>query len=730
MKGTFEWTVSVGAALLAIFLIVNAIASYQNIRHLHEDARRVAHTREVIESVGKLLGSLRDIESGQRGYVITQDRQFLEPANAGFEEYGTQLERLQILTHDSETQNRRVRKLHEQVQARLRETRNCIDLVNQGRIAEARRIVESGEGRNLMGNILETAREIEREESKLLSEREEAARRAFENAAATVFFSTVVGLAAVAVFAVLLSRHLASRGKSAEEILEQRELFRATLAGIGDAVIVTDLQCRITFLNPVAEGLTGWPAAEALGRPLEEVFVARHERTHSSVENPALRAMSQGQIHGRDDTVLIARDGTERAIGKSANRILNGVGKMTGAVLVFRDISASRKSEAELIKLASNLAEADLRKDEFLATLAHELRNPLAPIRNGLEILKLSGSDAPIDSICEVMSRQLNHLVRLVDDLMDVSRIRRNKLQLRLECVDLSSVLQSAVEICQPLIDANGLACQVTLPEEPILLRADYTRIAQVFSNLLNNAAKYTERGGRIDITATRGNEEVVVSVRDTGVGIPPAMLDRVFDLFAQVDSSLERAHGGLGIGLMLVKRLVGMHGGSVEARSGGKGCGSEFLVRLPILRNRGPSEAIEDIGPSPAGLVRRRVLVVDDNHDSAESLCRLMELMGNEIHVARDGVEAIELAARVQPEIVLLDIGLPRMNGYEVSRHIRRMPGGESILIIAQTGWGQEEDRRRSRESGIDHHLVKPIDSHALQRLLAPPPATVDPPL
>jgi PAS domain S-box-containing protein len=374
-------------------------------------------------------------------------------------------------------------------------------------------------------------------------------------------------------------------------------------------------------------------------------------------------------------------------------------------------------------RLVDDLREADRRKDEFLATLAHELRNPLAPIRNALQILRLAGNSGPImEQARTMMERQLMQLVRLVDDLLDVSRITRGRVELRKERVELAAVVQSAVETSRPLIEAAGHELMVTLAPEPIHLDADLTRLAQVFSNLLNNAAKYTEQGGHIWLTAERHGGEVVLKVRDTGLGISADMLLKIFEMFTQVDRSLERSRGGLGIGLTLVKRLVEMHGGSVEARSEGPGKGSEFTVRLPVAMASAshapqPPKGEGEKTPAPAP---RRILVVDDNKDAADSLSMMLSLAGMEARTAYDGLEAVAAAAAFHPDVVLLDIGLPKLNGYEAARRIREQPWGKDMVLVAVTGWGQEEDRRRSQEAGFNAHLVKPVDPVALQQMLA----------
>ena len=378
--------------------------------------------------------------------------------------------------------------------------------------------------------------------------------------------------------------------------------------------------------------------------------------------------------------------------------------------------------EEELRRRAEQLAEMDRRKDEFLATLAHELRNPLAPIRNSLQILRLSGGSGPIaERVHEMMERQVCHMVRLVDDLLEVSRITRGKIELRKERVELLAVIQSAVETSRPLIEEARHRLAVTLPPEPLALEADPVRLAQVIANLLNNAAKYTEEGGQIWLTARREADEAVVSVRDTGLGIPADMLPRVFDMFAQVDRTLKRSQGGLGIGLTLARTLVEMHGGRLEARSDGPGQGSEFTVRLPLAPvDQTAEEGRPQAATRPAvGLCPRRVLVVDDSHDAADSLGMMLKFLGADTRVVYDGPSALEAIRSYRPAVVLLDIGMPGMDGHEVARCVRQQPEWKNVALIALTGWGQEEDRRRSRAAGFDHHLVKPVEASALQALL-----------
>jgi PAS domain S-box-containing protein len=762
-----------------------------------------------------------------------------------------------------------------------------------------------------------------------------------------------------------------------KRVTEQREVFRVTLRSIGDAVLTTDTVGRITYINEIAESLTGWSHAEALGQPLERVFKIINEVTRKPVENPATRALREGVVVGlANHTVLIKKDGSECPIDDSAAPIRNEQGYVSGCVLIFRDVTAQRlierdkanqlltarllasivetsndaiisksldgtiqswnaaaervfgftaeeavgrhislvipperiaeedqiiaklrvgqriehfetervrsdgqriivsltispiKDEAgnvtgaskivrdvterkrtererqnfvtvvenstdfigmcdlqgipffvnraglemvglddieqarrtplpefffpedqgmivneflpsvmanghgevevrfrhfktgeprwmaykvltltnaanepvgfatvsqdvterkrladDLRRLAADLAEANQRKNEFLATLAHELRNPLAPMSNMLEVVKHSGDDREtLKRAHDTLERQLGQMVRLVDDLLDLNRITYDRLELRRSEVELSSVIQQAVEVARPLIDAAGHDLNVELPHEPIYLNADRARLAQLFGNLLNNSSKYTRPNGKISLSAKRTftptDDEVSVSVKDNGAGIPQDKLDRIFDMFMQVDLTAERSQGGLGIGLTLVKRLAEMHGGSIEARSAGEGQGSEFIVRLPVLSKL--SVAAQPIPAAAEPSPERRIMIVDDNRDAADSLAMLMEITGNKTYMAHDGVEAVEAIEKHRPEVVLLDIGLPGLTGHEVCRRVREQPWGKDIVMIALTGWGQEDDRRKSEEAGFNGHLVKPVDYDKLLELLS----------
>ena len=1116
-----------GVAAIVVLLIVSAALTYWNTRQLDTDAAWVSHTNRVRTLTADVLLSLVDAETGARGFVITGKEEFLQPYEAATGRFKGQMATLKFETRDNENQQARIRQLEERSAGVLNRLEQVI-AVRRASEKAAHALVATGEAEAKMDAVRALVREMDDEEVVLLDERAVRSARSYRTAVSTGLLTALLALAMVGVFVILLRRNLRLRATAAAALHMERERLRVTLASIGDGVIATDPEGRVTFLNEIARDLTGWTADEAHGLPLTEVFSIVNETTRKSVENPALRALAEGVIVGlANHTLLIARDGTERPIDDSAAPIRGRAGEVHGAVLVFRDITDRKKADdalreserrksavlsasldailtidgdgrvvafnpaaeslfgytqeeaigadmgelivpesmrqghrrgmahflatgeapvlnqrlemparrkdgsaitvelvitqldggdrplftgflrditahkqaeaeladrvrllalraevgaaltrhetlpeilqrcaaalvehldgafasvwvfdpredvlilrasaglythldgphgrvpmgkfkigriaqerrphltnavqgdervpeqewarregmvsfagyplliddrlvgvmamfarhalaphtldamaavaddialgidrkhtearlAELLAAESNrshrlrqvaqasltlnaattpgsvfgvvqveaqqiigatradisttetppppgalsapligrsgrpigrihladktsgafteddqailvqlahmasvalenarlyeeLREGDRRKDEFLATLAHELRNPLAPIRNSLQVMRLAGADrSAMDGSRAMIERQVQQMVRLVDDLLDISRISRGKMELRRERVELAAVIAGAVETSRPLIERLGHTLSVTLPARPVHLDADLTRLSQVFLNLLNNAAKYSEPGGRIALTAECEGDTVVVRVSDTGIGIPADMLPRIFEIFTQVDRSLERSQGGLGIGLTLVKRLTELHGGDIVARSDGPGRGSEFTVRLPVLPEAGAEPQPGPLAQKAPALPARRILVVDDNRDSADSLAMLLGILGNEVRTAYDGVEGVEAATAFRPDLAFLDIGLPRLNGYDAARRIRLLPGGAKMILVALTGWGQEDDRRRSREAGFDHHLVKPVAPEELERLLA----------
>jgi signal transduction histidine kinase/ActR/RegA family two-component response regulator len=499
--------------------------------------------------------------------------------------------------------------------------------------------------------------------------------------------------------AQLLCKVLTEAGIDCTICRDVHALCNEVRDGIGALLIAEEAIVPEEDFNALAQAIAGQPQWSDL--PVMMLT------THGADSPTAARA-----LEGLGNVMLLERPTRVGSLVSSARAALRARNRQHQ---IRVHIAEREKSEAAL-------READRRKDEFLATLAHELRNPLAPISNAAHILHMSPQGSSLEDARNIIERQVRHLARLVEDLLDVSRITRGKVELRRRRVDLSAVVVNAVETSQPLIAERGHEFALELPRESLPVDADPTRLAQVISNLLNNAAKYTPRGGRLSLAAAREGNMVAIRIKDDGIGIESTMLPKIFDMFVQVDNRLERATGGLGIGLTLVRHFVELHGGSVHAASGGPQRGSEFTIRLPLAEMpvaAAPDPPIHGNSAGAAG-TGLRVVVVDDNYDNADTMSTLLRMLGNEVRVFNSGEEALERIAQAPPDVVLLDIGMPKMNGYEVAKRIRSQPGGQDIMLVAITGWGQEIDRVRSRAAGFDHHLVKPVDFDQLQRLLA----------
>jgi PAS domain S-box-containing protein len=512
----------------------------------------------------------------------------------------------------------------------------------------------------------------------------------------------IIGLSKVA-------RDVTARKQAELALRESEGKFRALASHAPVGIFQTGRNGENVFVNESWCAMAGLTPEEARGDAWTTAIHPEDRQRILAGWKAATEAGRESEARFR----FLRPDGTVTWIQGTAVPLCNDAGELVGYIGTVADITAHKRFEEEL-------READRRKDEFLALLAHELRNPLAPIRTGLELMRLAGDDRRVaEEVRTMMERQTQQMVRLIDDLLDVNRITRGAIELRRAPVELSLIIDNAVDTARPAIDEAGHRLKVLLPPQPILLDADATRLAQAVSNLLNNAAKYMPRGGDIVLSAERQESNVVISVADTGIGIPAEMLDRIFDMFTQVDRSIERSQGGLGIGLTLVKRLVELHGGTVEAHSAGPGKGSEFAIRLPILRRSASAVCVNDEGGQlPAG--RRRVLVVDDNENGANVLGMLLTALGNEVRSCYDGLTAIDIASEFHPDIILLDLGMPKFNGFDTAIRIRQEPWGKDIVLAALSGWGQDEDKRRTRQAGFDYHFVKPIEPAALRRLLA----------
>lgn len=852
MRPSLDKLLQAAAAAVVGLLVVNIGLIVRNTGQLRGDAEWVAHTREVIAGLENVFSLMKDAEAGFRGYVITGDEAYLEPFDKASAAVDAQIKNVEQLTQDNAEQQARFPRLRMLITDKLSFMEAGRDLMKSEGFAATQRLILPGHGKQLMNDLRELTSEMIAQEKVLLKARSNRARRTYVVALASGLACGLLALVSVGAFLFVMRRLLRVRAAAAAVIAEQAERLRTTLASIGDAVIATDMDGKVTHLNAVAETLTGWSQEEAQGKALEKVFHIVNETTREVVESPVIKALREGVIVGlANHTILIAKNGSEHAIDDSAAPIRCKDGKIVGCVLVFRDVSEERaadralrtsegrksailtsaldciismdhegrivdfnpaaektfgfscaevigrtvaetiippeyrgaherglahfaatgegpvlgkrlelpaqradgsqfpcelaithtrlpdqppfftaylrditeqKQSREALRLAAEqLTQADRNKDEFLAMLAHELRNPLAPMRNAVQLLNMAGvGEEDLHKAQHILERQIENMGRMINDLLDVSRITKGKIELRKKPVKLESILTASASLIRTSLADHGQELTVSMPKETVYLNADATRLEQVFGNLLSNACKYSGDGSHISLKAECNGAaqppEVRVTVSDDGLGIAPELLPHVFDLFVQSTRSLDRAHGGLGIGLTLVQRLVALHGGRVEAHSGGPGKGAEFVVRLPVLNETPP--------PPPPAMPKasetpRRILIVDDNMDSALTMATLQTRRGHKTRTAFTGPDALSVAAEFNPDVVLLDIGLPGMDGFEVARRLRAVPAFQKIQLIAMSGYGRAEDRALAKEAGFDEYLVKPIELDVLRECL-----------
>jgi PAS domain S-box-containing protein len=982
------WAISL--ALVAAALIGNCLLSYRNAETLIAGRAAIGQSRLTLYAINDLLSTLKDAETGQRGYLLTGKQTYLTPYHAATEALTQKFSALKTLLADSPQQLQRLSALEPLIALKLDELRHTIDLNDTGNHDAAIALVDTDQGMQTMQAIRHGIDALRTAEIDVQVARDEHAAQLYTRSQYSLLLGMIVGLALIALTVALLRRDLRARARAANDLFIQREWFSTTLRSIGDAVIVTDTGGRVVLLNPVAEALTGWDNAAAAGKPLLEIFDIINEGTRQPAQDPVARALAEGKIVGlANHTILRSRDGREYVIEDSAAPTYNASGAIQGAVMVFHDSTQRRQAEIELsaasreiarranaavasertlntilenapigismtgpgpdfpvmvmssqmrewlgsaenmpshavyrkllpdgsvppaallplnramhdgvvvrdepwiverpgkprltmvvnvapvrdsdgvvvgavhswvdmterqrldrelrliesrlrvlvesdviglilsfdhggnvaqansallnmlrledediasgkVNLAAltpveyrtidayafgelaafgsctpyekefvrkdgarisvvvgyakvaqatdeyvgfaldvterkqlegqlrNQAEqlmlADRRKDEFLAMLAHELRNPLAPLRNAVHLLEIDRQQhwAAVEKVLPSMRRQIDQLVRMVDDLLDAARISQNKIVLERSPVELKPILHAAMETIQPLVQERKQHVESDFCAQPLYVDGDSARLIQTFTNLLHNATKYTDDAGHIRVTLGAEDGTAVVRVSDTGQGIDADLLPRIFDTFTQADQSLARSAGGLGVGLALVRRLSELHGGEVHASSEGPGRGSQFEVRLPRCPPPAAAQpaATTDAAQSESPRARR-VLVVDDNRDLATSTAALLELWGHAAHVVYNGNEVLGAVQTFRPDVVLLDIGLPEVNGFDVAQRIRAEPDLSGVRLIAMTGYGQDRDRQRARAAGFDSHLVKPVQPEALR--------------
>lgn len=696
----------VAAGVSVVVLTAAGVAGYSSVKTLSDASDERVRSKEISIALEQTLSALRDAEIGHRGYLLTGRRAYLAPYTAAVTRVDRRLATLRSLGVPETIAPSRFAELEQLARRRMERLARGIALRDAGQAQAALNLVLTDEGKILMDRIREITELMQQQEAVRYQQHLER-----ERSARTVSRWSSWAVSALAIALLVLLGFIVRRDTA--KVRASEEQLAITLRSIGDAVIATDAAGLVTLMNPVAEQLTGWSAGTARGQSLDAVFRIISEDTRNTVESPVSKVLREGRIVGlANHTLLIRRDGTELPIEDSGAPILDKGGFVIGVVLVFRDASRERAAERDLL-------EADRRKDEFLATLAHELRNPLAPIRHAAKIARApAATPSQVEWAHGVIERQGNNMARLLDDLLDVSRITRGTLQMRKERVELQTIIDAAVEIARPAVEARHHTLTVDCPRQAVLC-VDPMRLAQVIANLLTNAAKYTPPKGQIRIAAHIQGDELNLQVSDTGIGLSADMIPRVFEMFAQVGTILDKSEGGLGIGLALAKGLVELHGGSIAAHSAGVGSGSTFTVRLPVEQSTAAKSPDTGSGTDAVQGPGRCVLIADDNVDSAESLAVLLRLQGHQVEVVHDGAAALRRLEESRPQFALLDIGMPKINGYEVARRTRAQPWGASITLIALTGWGQEQDRRDALEAGFDHHLLKPVDTDLLAQTL-----------
>lgn len=499
--------------------------------------------------------------------------------------------------------------------------------------------------------------------------------------------------------------------------LWEAELFRLLVENVKDyAIFIVGVDGKVLSWSKGGERLCGWKEEEIKGQSADILFTP--EDRQSGVPEKELREALETN-RGEDDRWQIRKDGSRFWCSGMVTPLRDENGQLRGFAKIMRDLTEKKLAQEKLQETEAALRIANLQKDRFLAVLSHELRNPLAPIRNTLQIISQLTKDSPqLQLACEMMDRNVRVLTRLIDDLLDLSRIASGKVQIDRELVEVGVIMERGVEMARSTIEVRNHSLIVTLPKEALWIQGDPIRLRQVMMNLLTNAAKYTDEGGKIWFSAEREGDSALIRVRDTGIGIEPDKLPHLFDMFTQVEASSNRTQGGLGIGLSVVRKLVELHGGTVDARSGGRGTGSEFIVRLPVVTT-GSIEQGPSLGPAKPTERSLRVLVVDDNADSADSMAMLLKLSGHEAQAVYSGAEALHLAKTHQPQVIFLDLSMPLMDGYQVAQRLQLSLDMSKIVLIAMTGYGHEADRQRSREAGFTYFLVKPADPQQLQELL-----------
>ena len=719
-----------------VLLAANAIVSVRATRDLVESDRRVAHSHEVITEIEATLSSVKDAETGQRGFLITGRDEYRLPYDHALDTIGVHLNTLSMLTAGDPRQQGYITTLRANIADKLAELAQTVELRQNRGFAAAAQVVQSDRGHRLMTQIRATADGMETREAEVLQQRRSQADRSRDAALETFALATFLAVSLTCACYVASIIALRGRDRYENQLSLQREWLEVTLSSIGDAVIATDLDSRITFLNSVAANLMGWSAAEAIGHPLTDFFRIINEETRDTVESPVDKVLEQGIVVGlANHTLLIARDGSETPIDDSAAPIRGEDEELRGVVLVFRDVSERKEIEREReAMLASERAarldaeEANSAKDQFLATTSHELRTPLTAILGWAHLMRSSKlDDATVEHALDTIDRNARSQQKIIEDILDISRVVSGTLRLELQVVDLRQVLEAALDSVMPTATAKAIIIEPLFEDGSCLVAGDSGRLQQVVWNLLSNAIKFSPKGGRVTVSLARDDSYLQVKVIDSGQGIPAKFLPYVFDRFSQADSTPTRKHGGLGLGLSIVRHLVELHGGRVWAQSDGDGHGATFTVDLPVTAMRDvrvpeePAPSPMAPGPMPGTLGAARILLVDDEPDVVEILTVTLERSGAVVRSATSARAALELLEEWLPDAIVSDLHMPDKDGYSFIQEVRRLhpDRGGNLPVLALTADTRDSARTRAQESGFQAFLTKPVDSQELLEAL-----------
>jgi PAS domain S-box-containing protein len=729
---------SVVAALIA----AAALILFVGFAALREQARTLEagdwsrHALQVVRQVDAVLQRVTDAETGQRGYIITGERSYLEPYQRALKSLPRSLKRLRKLTLGSPVQQARIDRVEYFIAAKLEEIRLTLAMYDAGDETGMWDTIRSGLGKRYMDRIRAKLAAACKMERRLLRERMRQRRAHGRNATLLILAGSATALLLMSIAATILTS-LLRRARAAEaRHRESEERLRVTLRSIGDAVIATDPHANIVFMNPIAEQLTAWPESLARGRPLEEVFRIVNAETRQTLESPATRVIRDGVIVGlANHTVLLARDGREIQIDDSGAPIQDAGGELMGVVLVFRDVSEREAADAERRRalwaeaarveaervveaLAAARAEADRAneaKDAFLAVLSHELRSPLSAMLAWVGILQRRSDDPAMRArAVSVLERSVRTQTQLINDLLDVSRIVSGKLRLERAPLDLAVELRESLDGLNPVADAKGVAFVRDLHPGPLIVLGDEARLDQVVRNLVENAIQFTPAGGRVTVRLARTGERAELVVADTGDGFPAEMRSLIFDRFHQSSTPHTRRHGGLGLGLAIVRHLVEEHGGTVTADSPGPGRGATFTMTLPLADGEPAGRAPSRGAKAVTDLHGVSVLLVEDDADWREAVALSLMQAGAQVASAGNVAEALALLDTCEPQVLVSDIGMPEADGYELIRRVRERDGG-SVRAVAMTGFADADSRERCRKLGFDEFLAKPFEPDLL---------------